>query len=90
MAMSKRKGRAKSAKPTATTGERRKITLYFRQALLEEARSSARAFASQKPLQGARRRPPLLGALPSFGTLKRMRRLALPLKPGAFPATGGC
>ncbi len=41
VATSRRKGKAQTAPlPTATAGKRRKITLYFRQALLEEARSA--------------------------------------------------
>ncbi len=41
VATSKRKGAAQTApRPTATAGKRRKITLYFREALLEEARSA--------------------------------------------------
>ena len=47
VATSRRKGKAQTAPlPTATTGKRRKITLYFREALLEEGAQRRRAFSA--------------------------------------------
>ncbi len=47
VATSSRKRKAQTAPlPAATTGKRRKITLYFRQALLEEARSAVLALGA--------------------------------------------